>query len=51
MLTTVRTVTSTKSAVAQTKRGAHLSLTLERLAANAAQPIQRIGLSATQKPV
>ena len=38
-------------AVAQTKRGAHLSLTLERLVANAAQPVQRIGLSATQKPI
>jgi ATP-dependent Lhr-like helicase len=38
-------------AVAQTKRGAHLALTLERLAANAAQPVQRIGLSATQKPI
>jgi len=52
MLTTVRTVIVDEiHAVAQTKRGAHLSLTLERLAANAAQPIQRIGLSATQKPI
>jgi ATP-dependent Lhr-like helicase len=52
MLTTVRTVIVDEiHAVAQTKRGAHLALTLERLAANAAQPIQRIGLSATQKPV
>ena len=52
MLTTVRTVIVDEiHAVAQTKRGAHLSLTLERLAANAAQPVQRIGLSATQKPI
>src|SRR6185295_1552333 len=52
MLTTVRTVIVDEiHAVAQTKRGAHLALTLERLAANAAQPIQRIGLSATQKPI
>jgi ATP-dependent Lhr-like helicase len=52
MLQTVRTVIVDEiHAVAQTKRGAHLSLTLERLAANAAQPIQRIGLSATQKPI
>ncbi len=52
MLSTVRTVIVDEiHAVAQTKRGAHLSLTLERLAANATQPIQRIGLSATQKPL
>ncbi len=52
MLSTVRTVIVDEiHAVAQTKRGAHLSLTLERLAANATQPIQRIGLSATQKPI
>jgi ATP-dependent Lhr-like helicase len=52
MLTTVRTVIVDEiHAVAQTKRGAHLTLTLERLAANAAQPIQRVGLSATQKPI
>src|SRR3954468_16432129 len=52
MLSTVRTVIVDEiHAVAQTKRGAHLALTLERLAANAAQPVQRIGLSATQKPI
>jgi ATP-dependent Lhr-like helicase len=52
MLKTVRTVIVDEiHAVAQTKRGAHLALTLERLAANAEQPIQRIGLSATQKPI
>src|SRR5947209_8797181 len=36
-------------AVARTKRGAHLALTLERLAAD--RPLQRIGLSATQRPL
>ena len=52
MLQTVRTVIVDEiHAVAQTKRGAHLALTLERLAANASQPVQRIGLSATQKPI
>ena len=52
MLTTVRTVIVDEiHAVAQTKRGAHLALTLARLGANAAQPVQRIGLSATQKPI
>ena len=38
-------------AVAGTKRGAHLALTLERLEARCAPPPQRIGLSATQRPL
>ncbi len=38
-------------AVAGNKRGSHLSLTLERLGHVAGQPVQRIGLSATQRPI
>jgi ATP-dependent helicase Lhr and Lhr-like helicase len=34
-----------------TKRGAHLALTLERLEEIVSKPIQRIGLSATQRPL
>jgi len=38
-------------AVARTKRGAHMALTLERLEANSEHAVQRIGLSATQNPL
>ena len=38
-------------AVASTKRGSHLALTLERLADAAGRDVQRIGLSATQNPL
>jgi ATP-dependent Lhr-like helicase len=38
-------------AVAGNKRGSHLALTLERLQHVAASPPQRIGLSATQRPI
>ncbi len=38
-------------AVASTKRGSHLALTLERLTAAAGADVQRIGLSATQNPL
>src|SRR5215213_739485 len=52
MLRTVRTVIVDEiHAVIGSRRGAHLALTLERLAAVAGHPVQRIGLSATQTPI
>ena len=52
MLATVQTVIVDEiHAVAATKRGAHLSLSLERLRAVTGAPFARISLSATQKPV
>src|SRR3989440_5391897 len=38
-------------AVLQSRRGAHLALSLERLDHVVGSPLQRIGLSATQKPI
>ncbi|MDH5179999.1 MAG: DEAD/DEAH box helicase [Gammaproteobacteria bacterium] len=52
MLRTVRSVIVDEiHALAGNKRGAHLSLSLQRLEALCARPPVRIGLSATQKPV
>jgi len=52
MLRSVRTVIVDEiHALVESRRGAHLALTLERLAHVAAQPVQRIGLSATVKPL
>src|SRR5437868_130303 len=52
MLRSVRTVTVDEiHAVIGTRRGAHLALTLERLQQVAEQPLLRLGLSATQKPI
>ncbi|SDF59387.1 ATP-dependent helicase Lhr and Lhr-like helicase [Duganella sp. OV458] len=52
MLSGVRTVIVDEiHAVAGSKRGSHLALSLERLDALCAQPPVRVGLSATQKPI
>ncbi|MCW2966951.1 MAG: box helicase, partial [Solirubrobacteraceae bacterium] len=52
VLTEVQTVIVDEiHAVAATKRGSHLALTLERLEANSSHEVQRIGLSATQNPL
>ena len=52
MLRTVRTVIVDEiHAVIGTRRGAHLSLSLERLQQIAERPLLRLGLSATQKPI
>jgi len=52
MLRSTRTVIVDEiHAVASNKRGSHLALTLERLAHVAEQPVQRVGLSATQRPI
>ena len=52
MLGSVRTlILDEVHAVAGTKRGAHLSLSVERLDRLVAEPVQRVGLSATQRPL
>jgi ATP-dependent Lhr-like helicase len=52
MLRTVRTVIVDEiHAVIGTRRGAHLSLSLERLRHIVGRPFLRLGLSATQKPI
>ncbi len=52
MLTDVRSVLVDEiHAVADDKRGSHLSLSLERLQALCGRRLQRVGLSATQKPI
>ncbi|EJM27131.1 DEAD/DEAH box helicase [Pseudomonas sp. GM25] len=52
MLGTTRTVIVDEiHAIAAGKRGSHLALSLERLQALCPDPLTRIGLSATQKPI
>src|SRR5437762_1646398 len=52
MLGTVRTlIVDEIHAVVSNRRGSHLALSMERLAALVNGPLQRIGLSATQKPI
>ncbi len=52
MLRSARTVIVDEiHAVIGTRRGAHLAITLERLQQIAHQPLLRLGLSATQKPI
>src|SRR2546421_4553234 len=52
MLKSVRTlILDEVHAVAGTKRGAHLALSVERLDRLTPEPVQRVGLSATQRPI
>ncbi|PMU44984.1 ATP-dependent DNA helicase, partial [Pseudomonas sp. GP01-A14] len=52
MLASTRTVIVDEiHAIAASKRGSHMALTLERLQGLCSEPLTRIGLSATQKPI
>ena len=52
ILRTVRTlIVDEIHAIADDKRGSHLALSIERLQALTNQPLTRIGLSATQRPI
>ena len=52
MLSTVTTIIIDEiHSLLGSKRGSHLALSVERLEALACSPLQRIGLSATQKPI
>src|ERR1051326_1342807 len=52
LLSTARTlIVDEIHAVVGNRRGSHLALSMERLAALVKGPLQRIGLSATQKPI
>ncbi len=52
LLSTVRTLIIDEiHALVANRRGSHLALSMERLAALVERPLQRIGLSATQNPI
>jgi ATP-dependent Lhr-like helicase len=52
MLSTVRTlIVDEIHAVVGNRRGSHLAISMERLSALVKHPVQRLGLSATQKPI
>jgi len=52
MLANVRTlIVDEIHAVVGNRRGSHLALSMERLSSLASRPVQRIGISATQKPI